>query len=168
VACPGGQIVRVPSGRYWHRHIRFIIVFIFGMIVGASIFLMLLGDQLDMLHLKILNLEKENVRYVEENTFLKESEKNMIQKQKRVVKEIELHVTAPNGFIKAEIEKKMARDLVFLKGRPVEYVADFHAGLAMMVSDRKYTIENQKYVLRLKTLVIAPTLHLYVNVEKDK
>ncbi|WP_047153128.1 hypothetical protein [Aneurinibacillus tyrosinisolvens] len=160
--------MRVPSSRYWYRHIRFIIVFIFGMIIGASVFLVLLGGQLDMLHLKIRKLESENVHYVEENILLKDLEKKMVQKQKTVVKEIKLHITAPNGFIEAEIEKKMARDLIFLKGRPVEYVADFHAGLIMIITDRKYKIENQTYVVRPKILIIAPALQLYVNVEKDK
>ncbi|WP_027414794.1 hypothetical protein [Aneurinibacillus terranovensis] len=160
--------MRVPSGRYLRRYMRFLMVFIFGMITGMSVFLLLLGGQLDALHLKIRELEKHNVLYVEQIATLKKNEKNMILKQKRMVKEIKVHITTSNRFVAAELEKQISRDLVFLKGKPLEYVEGFHEALSLMLAERKYHAEQVVYTASLKTLIISPTLQVYITVKPDK
>lgn len=159
--------MRIPSGRYLHRYMHVLMVFIFGIIVGMSIFLLLLGGQLDELHFKIRNLEDQNVRYAEEIIDLKNTEKNMIQKQKATVREIKIHLTAPTPFIATELNQRIMHDLIFLKGRPLEQVATFHEGIILMLSGRKYRVENSVYTAQLKTLIIGQRLDLYIMVKQD-
>lgn len=160
--------MRVPSGAYWRRSIRFILLYILGILTGMSVFLLIVGDEVDRLHLKIRKLEQENVEYVQENIEYKKIENSLIQKEKNVVKEIELHLQTKDGFVEAELKKKLIKDLFFLKGKPLEYVAGFHEGIMMMVAERTYTINNRMYSLQLSTLVISPSLHMYIRVEEKR
>lgn len=160
--------MRVPSGVYWRRSIRFILLYILGILTGMGVFLLIVGDEVDRLHLKIRKLEQENVEYVQENIEYKKIENSLIQKEKNVVKEIELHLQTKDGFVEAELRKKLIKDLFFLKGKPLEYVAGFHEGIMMMVAERTYTIDNRMYSLHLSTLVISPSLHMYIRVEETR
>ncbi|CEH31667.1 hypothetical protein AM501_03285 [Aneurinibacillus migulanus] len=160
--------MRVPSGVYWRRSIRFILLYILGILTGMGVFLLIVGDEVDRLHLKIRKLEQENIEYVQENIEYKKIENSLIQKEKNVVKEIELHLQTKDGFVEAELRKKLIKDLFFLKGKPLEYVAGFHEGIMMMVAERTYTIDNRIYSLHLSTLVISPSLHMYIRVEETR
>ncbi|ERI08598.1 hypothetical protein HMPREF0083_03326 [Aneurinibacillus aneurinilyticus ATCC 12856] len=160
--------MRVPSGAYWRRSIRFILLYILGILTGMSVFLLIVGDEVDRLHLKIRKLEQENVEYVQEKIEYKKIENSLIQKEKNVVKEIELHLQTKDGFVEAELKKKLIKDLFFLKGKPLDYVTGFHEGIMMMVAERTYTINNRMYSLQLSTLVISPSLHMYIRVEEKR
>lgn len=168
VACARRCIVRVPSARLFSRYIQFIILFLFGILIGMSTFLLLLGNELDALHLKTRKLENQNVLYAERITELEEAERNMIQKQKNVVKDIVIHLSAPNEFIKADLEKRLMADLFFLKGKPLDYVTGFHEGIIRMIAERTYMIETKMYKIQLTTLVITPTTHLYLTAHEVK
>ncbi|MCI1693533.1 hypothetical protein [Aneurinibacillus aneurinilyticus] len=133
-----------------------------------SVFLLIVGDEVDRLHLKIRKLEQENVEYVQEKIEYKKIENSLIQKEKNVVKEIELHLQTKDGFVEAELKKKLIKDLFFLKGKPLDYVTGFHEGIMMMVAERTYTINNRMYSLQLSTLVISPSLHMYIRVEEKR
>jgi hypothetical protein len=132
------------------------------------VLLLIIGDEVDRLHLRIRELEAQNVKYVKEITEYKEWENNLIQKEKKVIKDIEIHLQVQDGFIETELKKKLEQDLYFLKGKPLEYVAGFHEGIIMMIAEKKYMIENRAYSLSLSTLVVSPSLHLYVRVEEQR
>ena len=156
--------MRVPSGRYIHRYIRLIILFVFGMMMGIIIFLFIYGQQLDRLQLRVRQLETQNVQYLEKIVNMEKTEKLLKSKHKLTVKSIEIHPLAANAFIAAESTRLLLQDLSFLKERPLDDVANFHDGLKLMLAGRRYTIENQPYAIQLKTLVISETLHFYVEV----
>ncbi|GEN32608.1 MULTISPECIES: hypothetical protein [Aneurinibacillus] len=160
--------MRVPSSAYWRRSIRFILLFVLGLIIGMCVLLLIIGDEVDRLHLRIRELEAQNVKYVKEITEYKEWENNLIQKEKKVIKDIEIHLQVQDGFIETELKKKLEQDLYFLKGKPLKYVAGFHEGIIMMIAEKKYMIENRAYSLSLSTLVVSPSLHLYVRVEEQR
>jgi hypothetical protein len=132
------------------------------------VLLLIIGDEVDRLHLRIRELEAQNVKYVKEITEYKEWENNLIQKEKKVIKDIEIHLQVQDGFIETELKKKLEQDLYFLKGKPLKYVAGFHEGIIMMIAEKKYMIENRAYSLSLSTLVVSPSLHLYVRVEEQR
>jgi hypothetical protein len=160
--------MRVPSGSYWRRSIRFVLLFLLGVLTGMCVLLLIVGDEVDRLHLKIRELEGQNVKYVEEIAEHKKVEDQLIQKDKKVVKEITVHLQTQNKFVETELKKKLIRDLSFLKGKPLEYVTGFHEGIMMMVAERKYMIENRTYSLQLSTLVISSSLHIYIRVEEKR
>lgn len=168
VACARRCAVRVPSARLFGRYIRFIILFLFGVLIGMGVFLLLLGSELDILQLKMRKLENQNLLYVERITELEEAERNMIQKQKNVVKDIVVHLLAPDEFAKAELEKRLTADLFFLKGKPLDYVAGFHEGIIRMIAERTYTIETRIYKVQITALVISPTTHIYLTAREAK
>lgn len=156
--------MRVPAGRHIYRHIRLIILFIFGMLTGIIIFLFIYGQQLDMLLIKVRELENQNVEYLGQIVTMEKTEK--LLKSKRItVKNIEIHPKAPNALIATEGKRMITKDLTFLKDRPIEHVANFHEGLQLLFADRRYTIENQTYAVQLKTLVVSETLHFYVEIK---
>lgn len=158
--------MRVPSGAYWRRSIRFILLFVLGLLLGMCLLLLLVGDEVDRLHVKIRKLEQQNVEFAEEILEYKKLEKNLIQKDKQVVKNIELYLSVDDEFVEAELKKKLSKDLYFLKGKPLDYVAGFHEGIISMVAERKYTLDNRMYALYLTTLVISPSLHLHIKVQE--
>ncbi|WP_096467200.1 hypothetical protein [Aneurinibacillus soli] len=160
--------MRVPSARLFSRYIQFIILFLFGVLAGMSAFLLLLGNELDTLHLKTRKLENQNVLYAERITELEEAERNMIQKQKNVVKDIVVHLSAPNEFVKADLDKRLMADLFFLKGKPLDYVAGFHEGIIRMITERTYAIEAKGYKIQVTTLVVTPTVHIYLTAHEEK
>lgn len=160
--------MRVPSGRHIYRHIRLIILFIFGMITGVIIFLFMYGQQLDRLLIRIRELENQNIQYLGQIVNMEKAEKLLKSQQKQTVKTIEIHPKAPNAFIAAESTRLLMQDLSFLKNRPLEYVTNFHDGLQLMLAGRRYTIENETYSVQLKTLVISQTLHFYVEIKPSK
>ena len=160
--------MRVPSARLFSRYIRFIILFLFGVLMGMGVFLLLLGNELDTLQLKMRKLENQNLLYAERITELEEAERNMIQKQKNVVKDIVVHLTAPNEFVKAELEKRLAADLFFLKGKPLDYIAGFHEGIIRMIAGRTYTVEARMYKVQINTLVVTSTAHIYLIAHEQK
>ncbi|HBI03605.1 MAG TPA: hypothetical protein DDY49_06205 [Paenibacillaceae bacterium] len=156
--------MRVPAGRHIYRHIRFIIVFIFGMLTGIIIFLFIYGQQLDTLIIKVRELENQNVEYLGQIVTMEKTEK-LLKSKKAIVKAIEIHPKAPNALIATESKRLLIKDLSFLKDRPLEHVANFHEGLQLLLGNRRYTIENQIYIVQLKTLVVSETLHVYVEIK---
>jgi hypothetical protein len=160
--------MRVPSGSYWQRSIRFILLFICGMLTGMCTFLLLFGQELDRLQIRIRELEKQNVQYVQDIIEYKKLENQIIQREKKEVKNIEIHLLQlKDKFVEEELEKRLSKDLYFLKGKPLEYVTGFHEGIGMMIAERKYIIDKRTYMLHLSTLVISSTLHLYIKAEEN-
>ncbi|MED0678165.1 hypothetical protein P4S83_07335 [Aneurinibacillus thermoaerophilus] len=123
---------------------------------------------MDRLHLKARKLENENIQYVEQLIEYQEIRKNLIQKEKKVVEKIEIHLQTQDEFVGTELEKKLLKDLYFLKGKPLDYVASFHEGIGIMLAERTYTIDGRTYLLHLSTLVISPSLHFYIRVEEKR
>lgn len=156
--------MRVPAGRYVYRHIRLIILFIFGMITGMIIFLFIYGQQLDKLIIKVRELENQNVEYLGQIVTMEKTEK-LLKTKRSTVKTIEVHPKAPNPLIATEAKRLIMKDLSFLKDRPIEQVANFHQGLQLLLADRRYVIDNQTYTVHLKTLVVSETLHFYVDIK---
>jgi hypothetical protein len=160
--------MRVPSGSTLYQGYRYLALFVFGTLTGACVFLLLFGEQIDSLHLRIRQIESQNVQYVEDLTNLKNAQKNMIQKQKTVVREIKVHLTAPNALTAAELQRRIIKELVFLKGRPLENVAEFHEGIVRLLTNRKYQIGGHVYIANLRSLIVAPSLEAYIDIKLEK
>ncbi|AMA73978.1 hypothetical protein [Aneurinibacillus thermoaerophilus] len=160
--------MRVPSASAFRRSLRFVLLFLLGVIAGMCALLLMVGDEMDRLHLKARKLENENIQYVEQLIEYQEIRKNLIQKEKKVVEKIEIHLQTQDEFVGTELEKKLLKDLYFLKGKPLDYVASFHEGIGIMLAERTYTIDGRTYLLHLSTLVISPSLHFYIRVEEKR
>ncbi|WCK55505.1 hypothetical protein PP175_06020 [Aneurinibacillus sp. Ricciae_BoGa-3] len=161
-------MMRVPSGSSLYRTYRYLAIFVFGTLTGACAFLLLFGEQIDALHVRVRQLEGQNVKYVEEITNLQNAQNNMIQKQKTVVRDIKVLLTAPNALTAVELQRRITKELVFLKGRPLENVAEFHEGIVRLLTNRKYQIGGHVYIANLKTLIVASALEVYMDIKLEK
>lgn len=137
--------------------------FLIGCVVGASALLAVKGHDVEHLYLQMAKLRAEYNQMQEENDVLK---KDLIDKQRQVtrkIRKIEVETNAPDEFTKLAITKYVKERLRPLLEKELSYF-DSHPQLVTgLVDGRIYRSENQPYLIRVQSVVIGETLHIWVE-----
>ncbi|MGC5327594.1 hypothetical protein [Brevibacillus sp. SYSU BS000544] len=149
---------------YWKRYL---VLFVFGMLVGSGLFLFLYGREMEHLMLINRNLDLRNERLEEELLNLRHSQKVARKKQDIQIEEIQVTLLdpRPDAFTEAEVVRLLEKDLAPLKGKKVDQVKEVHLILHEMLYRREYVINGKVTEVRLKTAVISKVLFLSVTVQ---
>lgn len=156
--------MRIPNRLSYKRWIRYEMIFFLGMILGALIFLLFFGKDLDRLYLQVESLENENNAYREELKKLKEDHDKAENHRKLVVRDVQVHIIdpKPDGFTEAELIRLIERDTKYLEEKQLESVNDLHLSVHQHFKDRSYKIGDRLVRTELRTMTIYTTVHLYI------
>ena len=157
--------MRAPDERIARKLSHMIIAFIFGIITGATIFLIMNGQSMEDLLLYNRVLES-NMKSINQDLILskmKEEELSYRNKQRLTIKNIEVEIiktksSGPDQFTETEIIDRLKDDLKFLLTMPLDSVAETTAAIEHLINGRKYEINQQEFGLELETLVIYTTI----------
>ncbi|EST53076.1 hypothetical protein T458_19510 [Brevibacillus panacihumi W25] len=153
------------SRRPWERYIA---LFVIGCLLGGASILFMHGREMEEMMLVKQSLELQNKKLYEENLSLKKNQHVSRRKQETVIEEIRVTVLdpKPHPTIEVQVVDKMEEDLESLKGKKVEQVAEVHQVLHEMLRRREYVLsDGSMSEVRIKTVVISRTLHLFVTAE---
>lgn len=156
------------SGRTWKGYIAMFVIG--GMIGGASI-LFVYGREMEEMMLLTKSMKLQNEKLYEENQSLKKSQRDSRKQQEVVIEEIRISVLdpKPHPTIEVQVVGQMEKDLASLKGKKIEQVAEVHQVLHEMLRRREYVLSDGTMAeVRIKTVVIGRTLHLFVTAEVKK
>ena len=142
----------------------FVVGVITGVLVGISVFSIIISYRMDMFYEKIAYLENtiEN-----KNVQLEKLEKS-INNRNFILKDIEVVLIFDGDDIdKIEIEKSIKEKYRGLLGKEVKQIdADI---ITKVVDSRILKIEDREYKLHVNKLILSDTLKLLIKVEsKDK
>ncbi len=149
---------------------RYVAVFMIGLVIGSSVFLIVYGQRMEQLMLFNRNMRLLNERLNDELDNLKRSQKVAKKRQDMVVEEIKVTIVDPidpkmNEFTSAEVIRRLEVDLAQIKGKKVEQVGEFQSLIHEMLRRREYVIERKIAEARVKTVVISRVLHIFVTVQ---
>lgn len=168
--------MRVPQNQQTPGFQRFIAGLILGMILGWVFFVALSGVAQDRQLTKIQEQKgaieqlKGQLRTWQEDS----AEKNKKLEQKLTVQEIQIDITNKQkadigkleiSELKGEVQDQLSSTLL---KQNIETVAANKKLVVQSVENKTYTIEKNKYRLKVKSLVIYSTIELTVQVEKVK
>jgi len=126
------------------------------------------GREMEEMMLVKKSLELQNKKLYEENQTLKKNQNVSRRKQETVIEEFRVTIMdpKPHPTIEVQIVEQMERDLASLKGKKIEQVAEVHQVLHEMLRRREYVLsDGSMSEVRIKTVVISRTLHLFVTAE---
>jgi hypothetical protein len=160
------------NARPWKRYVALVIL---GVLLGGASVLFLYGREMEQLMLIRQSLDLQNKKLYEENLELKKNQRIYRKKQDTIIEEIRISILdtnldskLPDPF-KVQVVDKMEKDLSSLKGKKIEQVAEVHQVLHEMLRRREYVLEDRTMVeVRIKTVVISRTLHVFVTAEVKK
>lgn len=157
------------SRKHWQRYVA---IWVLGLLLGGTVVLFLHGKEMEEMMLVKKSLEFQNKKLYEENLELKKSQNVARRKQTVGIEEVRVTVLdpKPHPTIEVQVVEWMEKDLASLKGKKVEQVAEVHQVLHEMLRRREYVLPDRTMVeVRVKTVVIGRTLHLFVTaaVKKD-
>ncbi len=162
--------MRVPSRTSYRQWIRYEMVFFLGMLLGALIFLLFNGKELDRLHLQIKALENQSQHF--ENQLKKYEEQDPSKYRRNlVVKDIEVHLEDPkpdDKFIELELQKRILKEMKFLEGKSLESVDDLHLLVRQHFKERIYRLGDRTIKVELQTMTIYQTVHLYLYAKVEQ
>ncbi|MFJ9501109.1 hypothetical protein [Brevibacillus centrosporus] len=150
---------------HWQRYVA---IWVIGILLGGSTVLFLYGKEMEEMMLVKKSLEFQNKKLYEENQELKKSQNVSRRKQAVGIEEVRVTVMdpKPHPTIEVQVVEWMEKDLTSLKGKKVEQVAEVHQVLHEMLRRREYVLPDRTMVeVRVKTVVISRTLHLFVTAE---
>lgn len=156
------------SDKPWKRYIA---LFMIGSMLGGAAILFVYGKEMEEMMLLSKSLEMQNKKLYEENQSLKQSQRVSRKKQDTIIEEIRVTVMEPKPHptIEVQVVGQMEKDLVSLKGKKIEQVAEVHQVLHEMLRRREYVLTDGSMTeVRIKTVVISRTLHLFVTAEVKK
>ncbi|MDF2680258.1 MAG: hypothetical protein K0R47_1448 [Brevibacillus sp.] len=156
------------SRQHWKRYIA---IWVIGILLGGAAVLFLYGKEMEEMMLVKQSLEFQNKKLYEENLELKKSQNVSRRKQTTGIEEVRVTVLdpKPHPTIEVQVVEWMVKDLSSLKGKKVEQVAEVHQVLHEMLRRREYVLPDRTMVeVRVKTVVIGRTLHLFVSAEVKK
>jgi len=156
------------SRQHWKRYVA---IWVIGILLGGAAMLFMYGKEMEEMMLVKRSLEFQNKKLYEENLELKKSQN--VARRKPTVGIEEVRVTVldpkPHPTIEVQVVERMEQDLASLKGKKVEQVAEVHQVLHEMLRRREYVLPDRTMVeVRVKTVVIGRTLHLFVTAEVKK
>jgi hypothetical protein len=102
---------------------------------------------------------------------LKQSQRDSRKKQEAVIEEIRISVldSKLHPTIEVQVVGQLEKDLASLKGKKTEQVAEVHQVLHEMLRRREYVLSDGTMAeVRIRTVVIGRTLHLFVTAEVKK
>ncbi|RXT04793.1 hypothetical protein [Ammoniphilus sp. CFH 90114] len=156
--------MRIPSRQTYRQWIRYEMIFCLGMVLGALIFLLFYGKELDRLHLQLKALENENQHYINLNKKHEEQNKSN-SPRKLTVENIEIHLEEPkpdDKFIELELQKRIGQEMKFIEGKSLESVNDLHLLIRQHFKERTYRLGDRTVKVELRTITIYQTVHLYL------
>ncbi|UFJ41582.1 hypothetical protein LOK74_03360 [Brevibacillus humidisoli] len=150
--------------KLWQRYIA---LFVLGGWLGAAVFLVLYGNELEELMLMNQNLKLQYDRLSDEMDNLKESQKEQRKRQEVTIEEIRIEVLEPkpDAYTETEVTRRLEKDLAPLRGKRVEQVGEVQAIIHEMLRRREYVVEGRTAEVRVKTVVISRIIRLYLTIE---
>lgn len=148
------------------RLLRYVAIFLLGLIVGGATILFLHGRQLEELMIINRNLTLLYERKVEEISTLKK-EKNARDERIETIRVTILDPKPPDEIIATEIINQLEKDMAPMKEKKVDQVAEFQPLLHELLKKRTYAIKGKKVEVQLKTVVIARVTQLFVTVRVE-
>lgn len=158
--------MRIPNRLSYRRWVRYEMVFFLGMILGALIFLLFYGKELDRLQLLIDSLELENSALQDSIKKHEEEKEKVGFSRKLKVEDVEVHILdpkLPDGFVEADLIKMIERDTKYLEGKPLETVNELHLSVRQQFKDRTYRVKDRLIQTELQTMTIYTTVYLYIS-----
>jgi hypothetical protein len=141
-------------------------IFLLGVLTGASITSVLLGNQIDTLYIENRTLYDKLLVAGKQIEQLQES----FKKKKRVISSISTQVefVENNDFsdfekntIELNIEKNVREWLGILTGQDVEDID--YLLIPLIIDNREIELENKKIRLKVKLVVISETINVYIQ-----
>lgn len=137
--------------------------FLAGFVVGAAVTLAIKGHDVELLYLQMAKVRAENNQLQEEIDILK---KDILDKQRQItrkIRKIEVTAKAPDEFTKLAITKYVKDRLRPLMDKELSYLDSHPQLVSGLVDGRTYTFEKQPYLLRVESVVIGETLHIWIE-----
>lgn len=160
--------MRIPNRLSYKRWIRYEMIFFLGMILGALIFLLFYGKEIDRLNLSLKALENENNALTEQIRKWEEQDKNKNVK-KLIVKDVEIHLDHQlDDITEADLIKILEKDTKFLEGKSLDSVNDLHQMIQQYFKGREYKIGDRLIRTELKMISIYQTIHLYISAKASQ
>lgn len=168
--------MRVPQNHQTPGFKRFVVGLILGMILGWVFFIALSGIAQER-QLSEIQKQKVTIKQLQEQlkTWQEDSvEKNKKLEKKLTVQNIEIEIAnkerAPIGKLglselEADVKDQLSESLL---KKNIENVAASKKLVIQAVESNIYTVDKNKYRLKVKSLVIYSTIELAVSVEKVK
>lgn len=142
---------------------RIIGAFLVGIVAGAAITLAVKGHDVELLYLQLAKVRAENNQLQDEIDVLK---KDILDKQRQIarkVRKVEVVAKAPNEFTKLAITKYVKDRLRTLTEIELTYFESHPQVVSGLIDGRTFTFEGQPYSLRVESVVIGETLHIWVE-----
>lgn len=151
------------------RALRYVAIFLLGIIAGCAVMLLLHGHQLEEQMIINRNLSLVNERQREEIHTLEKARKAERKKKDERIEEIRVTILdpKPDEILTAEITQRLEKDMAQLKEKKIEQVTEFQQLLHELVKKKVYVIEGKKVEIQLKTVVVSRVTHLFVNVRVE-
>ncbi|WP_202080768.1 hypothetical protein [Caldalkalibacillus salinus] len=166
--------MRVPSPALIDKLTRYIATFVLGAVIGAIIILYIHGSTLNDVMKQNRQLTLDNIKLMDDIETLEEdkSELSRQRQQKIAIRRIDVQIVQQpdedpiDELVEKEMAEHLRRDLKFLIQLPLESVAETSEAIHHLVNESKYDIQQQRYGLQLKTLVVYSTLTVKVQMIK--
>lgn len=143
-----------------------VVIFVLGILSGASCTTVLIGSQIDALHIENMSLQ-DKMRTME-----KHIEQLKEKPQKRIISRVDTHVqfADKNDFtdfeksmIALEVEKSIRAWLEPIYGQGVAEVN--HRLIPDIIDERQIEVGNRIIALSVEMIVIAETVSVYIEVQ---
>jgi hypothetical protein len=137
--------------------------FLVGIVAGAAITLAVKGHDVELLYLQMAKVRAENNQLQDEIDILN---KDILDKQRQIerkVRKIEVTAKAPDEFTKLAITKYVKDRLRTLAEMELSYFETHPQVVFGLIDGRTFTFERQPYLLRVESVVIGETLHIWVE-----
>ncbi|CAM3394888.1 hypothetical protein AB1399_05385 [Hydrogenibacillus schlegelii] len=146
---------------------RRLTAFVFGLLVGALFMLLEVGGELNRLTLERARLITENAHLAER--LAKAEDENGAWDRRVRVKDVDIRLEPlESARVEQALRRHLLADARFLIGKSIADVADAGDVLFRAFDRRAVDVDGRTYVVRLKGLIVAPTLVLYVAVEQKE
>ncbi|GAB7388649.1 hypothetical protein BSNK01_24870 [Bacillaceae bacterium] len=163
-----------PPARFLSRLVRYLTAFALGAITGSALFLFLFGQQLDDHIARIEELKAKNEKLAAENRDLSaQLEKRTSWEKSLKVQKVEIVIEKGgegelDKLTELEVMTRAAREVQFLKNKPLEIVAELHDSLRQIFHDKKYEINERTVTVNLEAISIYKTVRIWLNVREEK
>ena len=136
-----------------------------GTLLGGGLITLQAGKTIDRLYAENQSLKQQLAQIQTEHQTLEEQLNK--KEQQPVIRKIAVNML--NGgpdWLNAQVTDRINHDLRFLLGRKLSSLYEAPEIIGKLLDNRIYEIENGKYQINVETVVISPTLTIWVTVRK--
>lgn len=152
--------------------IKLLMVFILGMLAGASLIMFRIAPDYEKQLTEQSNLIEElrgQITSLETEVKKWEKQDKERQKSRQTIQDVIVVVGNSDkmSLLELEVAKKVKKDMEWMIGKPTESLVEIQLGIHRLLNNKKYEIDNRKVSVKLNTLVIQKNVHLYLSADVE-